>query len=67
VKHECLHRHLLLTAIGDHTIRMIPSLIITEEDCDKAVSIIRESVEALHKDKSFSVSYKNTEKERKIS
>ena len=47
VKHECLHRHLLITAIGAHMIRMIPPLIITEEDCDKAVSIIKESVEAL--------------------
>ena len=47
VKHECLHRHLLITAIGDHVIRMVPPLIITEEDCDKAYDIIRESVEAL--------------------
>lgn len=47
VKHECLHRHLLITAIGTHIIRMIPPLIITEEDCDKAFEIIKESVEAL--------------------
>ena len=47
VKHECLHRHLLITAIGDHIIRMVPPLIITEADCDKACEIIRESVEAL--------------------
>ena len=49
VKHECLHRHLLITAIGAHIIRMIPPLIINEEDCDKAVAIIREAVEALEK------------------
>ena len=49
VKHECLHRHLLITAIVAHIIRMIPPLIITEEDCDKAVAIIREAVEALEK------------------
>ena len=49
VKHECLHRHLLITAIGAHIIRMIPPLIITEEDCDKAVAIIREAVEALER------------------
>ena len=49
VKHECLHRHLLITAIGAHTIRMVPPLILTEEDCDKAVAIIKESVEALSK------------------
>lgn len=47
VKHECLHRHLLITAIGAHIIRMVPPLIITEADCDKACEIIRQSVEAL--------------------
>jgi acetylornithine/N-succinyldiaminopimelate aminotransferase len=47
VKHGCLDRHLLITAIGAHTIRMIPPLIITEADCDQAVAIIRETVEAL--------------------
>ena len=47
VKHECLHRHLLITAIGAHTIRMIPPLIITQEDCDKAYAIIKESVDAI--------------------
>lgn len=47
VKHECIHRHLLLTAIGDHIIRMVPPLIITEADCDKAVEIISQSVEAV--------------------
>lgn len=49
VKHECLHRHLLITAIGAHIIRMIPPLIIDKEDCDKAVAIIREAVEALER------------------
>lgn len=47
VKHECLHRHLLITAIGEHIIRMVPPLIIDEKDCDQAVEIIRASVEAL--------------------
>lgn len=47
VKHGCLDRHLLITAIGVHTIRMIPPLIITEADCDKAVAILRETLEAL--------------------
>ena len=47
VKHECLHRHLLLTAIGDHVIRMVPPLIIDEKDCDEACEIIKASVEAL--------------------
>lgn len=49
VKYECLHRHLLITAIGAHIIRMIPPLIINKEDCDKAVAIIREAVEALER------------------
>lgn len=47
VKHECLHRHLLITAIGAHMIRMIPPLIIDEKDCDEAVAIIRAAVELL--------------------
>ena len=46
VKHEALHRHLLITAIGSSTIRMVPPLIITEEDCDKAVDILKEAVPA---------------------
>ena len=47
VKHGCMHRHLLITAIGEHIIRMIPPLIITEEDCDKAYEIIKETVESM--------------------
>lgn len=47
VKHGCFDRKLLITAIGAHTIRMVPPLILTEEDCDKATAIIRETVESL--------------------
>ena len=47
VKHGCLDRHLLITAIGAHSIRMVPPLIITEEDCDQAAAIIEETVNAL--------------------
>lgn len=47
VKHECLKRHLLITAIGDNVIRMVPPLIVTEEDCQKAADIIGQSIEAL--------------------
>lgn len=47
VKHECLKRHLLITAIGNDVIRMVPPLIVTEEDCRKAAEIIGQSVEAL--------------------
>ena len=44
VKHECLHNHLLITAIGAHIIRMIPPLMVSKEDCDRAVEIIEQSV-----------------------
>lgn len=47
VKHGCLDRKLLITAIGKDVIRMVPPLIITEEDADKATSIIAETIEAL--------------------
>ncbi len=47
VKHGCLERKLLITAIGEHIIRMVPPLIVTKEDCDKAFGIIEETVKAL--------------------
>ena len=47
VKHKCFDKKLLITAIGGHIIRMVPPLIITEADCDKAFSIIKEAVEEL--------------------
>ena len=47
IKHKCIDKHLLVTAIGRNVIRMIPPLIITEADCDKAVDILREAVEEL--------------------
>ncbi len=45
VKHACFDRKLLLTAIGSNIIRMVPPLIATKEDCDKAYEIIKEAVE----------------------
>ncbi len=47
VKHGCLDRHLLITAIGAHTIRMVPPLIVTAEQCDKAFEILKATVESL--------------------
>jgi acetylornithine/N-succinyldiaminopimelate aminotransferase len=47
IKHKCIEKHLLVTAIGSSVVRMVPPLILTEEDCDKAYEIIRESVEEL--------------------
>ncbi len=45
VKHLCFDKKLLITAIGTNIIRMVPPLIATEADCDKAVAIIKEAVE----------------------
>jgi acetylornithine/N-succinyldiaminopimelate aminotransferase len=47
IKHGCLDRRLLVTAIGQNIIRMVPPLIATKEDCDKATEIIKQSVDAL--------------------
>lgn len=47
VKHACFDRKLLITAIGSRVIRMVPPLIVTESDCDKACEIIREAIEAV--------------------
>ncbi|MDO4322216.1 MAG: acetylornithine/succinylornithine family transaminase [Lachnospiraceae bacterium] len=47
IKHKCIEKHLLVTAIGSSVIRMVPPLILTEEDCDKAYAIIKEAVEEL--------------------
>lgn len=49
IKHKCLDKHLLVTAIGASVIRMVPPLILTEADCDKAFAIIGEAVEELSK------------------
>lgn len=47
IKHKCIEKHLLVTAIGRSIIRLIPPLMISEADCDKAVVILRECVEEL--------------------
>lgn len=44
IKHACFDKKLLITAIGSNIIRMVPPLIITESDCDKAYEIIKEAV-----------------------
>lgn len=46
IKHGCFDRKLLVTAIGSSVIRMVPPLILTKEDCDKAFAILKETVEA---------------------
>lgn len=47
IKHKCVDKKLLVTAIGNSIIRMVPPLIVTEKECDEAVRIIREAVEEL--------------------
>ena len=49
IKHGCVDRKLLVTAIGDSIIRTIPPLIATKEDCDKAYAILKEAVEEAYK------------------
>lgn len=48
VKHECVKRHLLVTAIGSDVIRMVPPLIVSREQCDQAADILKESILACH-------------------
>jgi acetylornithine/N-succinyldiaminopimelate aminotransferase len=45
IKHGCIDRRLLVTAIGKTIIRMIPPLIASKEDCDGAFDILKASVE----------------------
>lgn len=46
IKHNCIDRKLLVTLIGTSIIRMVPPLILTKADCDKAYEILKESVQA---------------------
>ncbi len=45
VKHKCFDKKLLVTAIGSNIIRMVPPLILTEADCDKAYEILKAAIE----------------------
>lgn len=45
VKHKCFDHHMLITAVRNNIIRMVPPLIITEADCDKAIDILKQSVQ----------------------
>lgn len=49
IKHKCLEKHMLTTAIGDHIIRLVPPLILEKEHVDKAIAILKEAVEELTK------------------
>jgi acetylornithine/N-succinyldiaminopimelate aminotransferase len=47
IKHQCMERRVLVTAIGNDVIRLLPPLILEREHCDRAVEIITASVAAL--------------------
>ena len=49
VKHACLDRKLIITAIGSKVIRIAPPLILIEKECDKAAEIIADAVKSLEK------------------
>ena len=42
VKHDAFDRHMLMTAVRPNVIRMVPPLIASKEDCDKAVAILKD-------------------------
>ncbi len=44
LKHKCFDNGLLVTAIGENIIRLLPPLIATKKDCDNAVEIMYKSV-----------------------
>ena len=44
IKHGCVDRGLLVTAVGKSIIRMLPPLIVTKAECDKAYEILKEAV-----------------------
>lgn len=43
---ECLQRGLLVNAVGDSVLRLLPPLVVTEEEVDEAVRIISEAIAA---------------------
>lgn len=45
VKHGCLDRMALITAIGDRVNRMIPPLIVTKKQIDELIIIMRAAIE----------------------
>ncbi len=47
VKHGCFDSKMLVTLIGDRVIRLIPPLVLTEKDCNRAYEILKKVSEAL--------------------
>ncbi len=44
VKHKCFDQKLLITAVRDNVIRIVPPLIVTKAECDKAIEILEKAV-----------------------
>ena len=49
VKWKCFENRLLITAIGDYVNRMIPPLILTKEEIDIGISIMRAAIKEIAK------------------
>ncbi len=47
VKLKAMEKKLLVTATSNRIIRMVPPLIINQQDCDRAVAILKEAIEEL--------------------
>ena len=47
IVNKCLEKGLLIVTAGMNTVRMVPPLVITKEDADKAVEIIFEAIKEL--------------------
>ena len=44
VKHLALHKHLIITAIGKNVIRMVPPLIVSHDEIDRACAVLKEAI-----------------------
>ena len=44
IERQCLSAGLVVNALAEHTIRLVPPLIVTEDECSQAVQILREAL-----------------------
>ena len=54
VMQECFNRGLLVNRVRPDTVRLMPPLIVSDEDIDKGSAIISEAVHAVSKEKRIS-------------
>jgi acetylornithine/N-succinyldiaminopimelate aminotransferase len=47
IKHAAFAEKLLVTAIGANVVRMVPPLIASKEDCDKAFAVLNQAAKAI--------------------